>query len=359
MPVVEKNSRELLKGMTMDDVFKAMELFDQRIRRHFDDTRWRRWWDLRYNRKHYPPKDLLRCVIAVMSNVPHRLASVIGGGDEINKYFIRLGFDIFDMEQGKKISHTSIQTLTVPHHFSPHEQNRSEVDETRNRTHPSDKSVGLSSATEPDFRLKRRKKLVDLLRNIPKHMRDKLETMKGNDSKQIERTDFIWHFLLQSFATMGNVRGWDGLIGNKANYQQVTFDALSSLTDIKRKERLRSVLLAARVRMPEKKSQYLYENFHLIKKMGGLDEVKKRALAQTGTKAKIGFIQQFHGIGDKYARNFWMDVYHPDFRNTVAVDERIKSITECMGYTFNRYAEHEQFYLDFLFTGAISSVSIT
>ena len=106
MPVVEKNSRELLKGMTKNDVFKAMELFDQGIRRHFDDTRWRRWV-IRYNGKYYPPKDLLRCVIAVMSNVPHRLESVIGGGAGINTYFKKLGFDIFDMGQGKKKFNTS------------------------------------------------------------------------------------------------------------------------------------------------------------------------------------------------------------------------------------------------------------
>jgi len=101
MPVVEKNSRELLKSMTKNDVFKAMELFDQGIRRNFDDTRWRRWV-IKYNGKYYPPKDLLRCVITVMSKVPYRLASVEGGGHEINKYFISLGFDIFDMEQGKR-----------------------------------------------------------------------------------------------------------------------------------------------------------------------------------------------------------------------------------------------------------------
>ena len=53
---------------------------------------------------------------------------------------------------------------------------------------------------------------------------------------------------------------------------------------------------------------------------------------------------QFDGIGDKYARNIWMDVYHPDFYDAIAVDERIKKITAAMGYAFTRYDDHERFY---------------
>lgn len=41
-----------------------------------------------------------------------------------------------------------------------------------------------------------------------------------------------------------------------------------------------------------------------------------------------------------------MDVYHPDFRHTVAVDERIKRITKELGYEFKNYGEHERFYQD-------------
>ncbi len=52
----------------------------------------------------------------------------------------------------------------------------------------------------------------------------------------------------------------------------------------------------------------------------------------------------FYGVGDKYARNIWMDSYHPDFRHAIAVDERIKKVTEALGYSFKTYAEHERFY---------------
>jgi hypothetical protein len=67
-------------------------------------------------------------------------------------------------------------------------------------------------------------------------------------------------------------------------------------------------------------------------------------LAQNGREGKVAFMQRFHGIGHKYARNIWMDVYHPDFRNAIAVDERIQRISESLGYLFKNNAEHERFY---------------
>lgn len=41
-----------------------------------------------------------------------------------------------------------------------------------------------------------------------------------------------------------------------------------------------------------------------------------------------------------------MDVYHEDFRGSIAIDVRIKAISTALGVSFNTYEEHEQFYLD-------------
>ena len=40
-----------------------------------------------------------------------------------------------------------------------------------------------------------------------------------------------------------------------------------------------------------------------------------------------------------------MDVYHPDFKNYIAIDERIKKITRALGLEFRAYEPEEQFYL--------------
>jgi hypothetical protein len=41
-----------------------------------------------------------------------------------------------------------------------------------------------------------------------------------------------------------------------------------------------------------------------------------------------------------------MDVYHPEFRDSIAIDARIKDISQILGISFQNYAQHEQFYLD-------------
>jgi len=176
-------------------------------------------------------------------------------------------------------------------------------------------------------------------------MKSKLKQEKAKE-KELERPDFIWHFILQSFSTMGNSRGYQGLILNKENYSKVTFGALSKLGRGDRLERLNRVFSVASLRMAAKKAEWASMNYDLIVAMGGLQKVKQRALSQQGTQAKITFMKQFHGIGDKYARNIWMDVYHPDFKNSIAVDERIKKISSELGYSFSSYREHENFYLE-------------
>lgn len=190
----------------------------------------------------------------------------------------------------------------------------------------------------------KRQALVDSLKAITPEKMDEMLGSREVDQEALERPDFVWHFLLQSFATMGNSRGWDGLIGNHDNYKQVTFDALSSLDHTQRLKRLDEVLRAAKVRMAGKKAIWLDRNYEMIVKMGGSEEARTQALAQDGMESKIAFMKRFHGIGDKYARNIWMDVRHPDFRDTIAVDERIKKVTQALGYAFKTYEEEERFY---------------
>jgi hypothetical protein len=66
-----------------------------------------------------------------------------------------------------------------------------------------------------------RNRLVAVVRALAAEKRSELERLKLEHSG-IARSDFIWHYLLQSFSTMGRASGWHGLIGNKDNYQRVT-----------------------------------------------------------------------------------------------------------------------------------------
>ncbi len=98
MPVVSEPNRRMLQKMEREHVEKAMAFFDKEIREGFKDTRWRKW-SLSHNGKLYPPKDLLRCAIAVMTDSSYDFDSVEGGGNSINKYFTKLGFVVVHSER--------------------------------------------------------------------------------------------------------------------------------------------------------------------------------------------------------------------------------------------------------------------
>jgi hypothetical protein len=173
----------------------------------------------------------------------------------------------------------------------------------------------------------------------------KLDKLKRNE-RQLNRPDFVWHFLVESFATMGSSRGYEGLILDPVNYSKVTFESLSLSSPADRLRILKETLHAAKVRMPDKKAEWLAENFDRIVAMAGPAAAKAGLLRNSTRESKIEFLEQFKGIGPKYARNILMIVYHPDFRQSIAVDERIKSVSRELGLSFGSYDEEEQFYVN-------------
>jgi hypothetical protein len=144
---------------------------------------------------------------------------------------------------------------------------------------------------------------------------------------------------------MGRSAGWHGLIGNRTNYNCVTYPALRALPDGDRLRVTREVCRAAKVRMPDLKGDYIVGCFERVRGMGGPEAAKADLLAQSGREAKIRWLKAMPGIGDKYARNIMMDVYHEDFRDSIAVDARIKSVSDALGLSFPSYSAHEAFYL--------------
>jgi len=190
--------------------------------------------------------------------------------------------------------------------------------------------------------------LVPIVKRIARHKDVQAKLAEGKTRrKELDRPDFVWHEFLLSFATMGNSRGAEGLIRNQDNYRRVTFEALKrKRTNANRLSELREVLRAAKVRMSDKKADWLMENYDRVASLGGPKKAKETLLNTDGREEKIKFWRGFNGIGKKYARNIMMDVYHPDFRNHIAVDERIKKITRALGLTFRTYEPEEEFYLE-------------
>jgi thermostable 8-oxoguanine DNA glycosylase len=196
--------------------------------------------------------------------------------------------------------------------------------------------------------------LVVCVKKLATEKREELERLKEGYSG-LARPDFVWHYLLQSFATMGGVAGWRGLIGNEDNYRLVTYETLDKLTPQIRKAQVKETCKAAKIRMPAKKAKYILECFDYVKdKLNGPKNAKALLLSQTGRENKIAFLQKFPGIGPKYARNIMMDVYHEDFRDSIALDVRIKGISEILGLSFKSYLEQEEFYLSVAHEGGLN-----
>ena len=186
--------------------------------------------------------------------------------------------------------------------------------------------------------------LAKIARKLAREKCAKLAELKSEE-KQLKRPDFLWHYLLQSFATMGRAAGWHGLIGNKANYNKLRFEVLAKLSPKDRRVQVEDTCRAAKIRMPGIKASYISNCFDQVQQLGGPKAAKARLLAQPGREAKIAFLKSFSGIGDKYARNIMMDVYHPEFRGSIAIDARIQAVSASFGLRFDSYQAHEEFYL--------------
>lgn len=182
-----------------------------------------------------------------------------------------------------------------------------------------------------------------------------LNALKKKCTEDFKQPDWLWRALLVSFSSMGNAKGAQWLsnealythVSNKELYEPVTFDALAKIPASKRRRQLNQALRMAKyVRWTDKKTEWLCSNFLLIAKMGGPMAAKELLLIQQGRDKKINWLEQFYGIGPKYARNIMMDAYHHDFHDSIAIDVRIESITKKLGLDFKNYNEHERFYLN-------------
>ncbi len=103
------------------------------------------------------------------------------------------------------------------------------------------------------------------------------------------------------------------------------------------------MLRLAKVRMADKKAGWLADAFEQIATAGGPSRVKKDLLTRDGREGKIAFWLEFKGIGKKYSRNIMMDVYHPEFHDSIAIDQRIKKISLTLGRVFGLMKKRNSF----------------
>lgn len=158
------------------------------------------------------------------------------------------------------------------------------------------------------------------------------------------RPDFLWHLLLQSFATMGRSDA-ARVFMEEPVYSTVAYDRLEALSPARRRAQITQAVEAGGLRFPAKKVDYLLGCLDHIQSLGGLTAAQESLRRLPTATAKIDFLKSFPGIGDKYARNLLMDMADPILENAIAIDSRIQSISDAAGLRFSDYAAHEAFYL--------------
>jgi len=174
---------------------------------------------------------------------------------------------------------------------------------------------------------------------------EQIEALKENARQRREREDMLWFELILSMATL---RGSSGstLATDSEYYSQVEYETLRGMDDSERIDHLEGVLLDAGVNMHLRKADFINAQLKRIESLGGLDAAQQAFESKEGKEAKMDFLRKFKDIGDKYARNIGMDIFHPDFQDTIALDARINGISDGLGVEFDSYEEHEQFYVD-------------
>jgi hypothetical protein len=184
---------------------------------------------------------------------------------------------------------------------------------------------------------------VSAIRKVHQRSPEKFRPQQGV-TKNWSKSDFIWEALLVSSSTWGNARGVQ-LVHDRKLHKRVTYAALEKRRPSERETILRDALREAKVRRYKIKAAYLAKNFARIEADGGPARVRGDLISCRSTEAKIKFLKTFWGIGDKYARNLMMDVYHPDFRDTIALDVRINKFLTTLQLTFHDYHEKESFFV--------------
>jgi hypothetical protein len=191
----------------------------------------------------------------------------------------------------------------------------------------------------------KRQRLVAFLSDLPGEIRAKLESLKQEGITNRERSDFLWYHLIMSAATLGNSRGYFNLIASPTALESLEFAALAQLQNQERGQRIAELFSSAGIRYSNRKGRELSSNHDKITNMGGSKHASDIARSLSSKNEKLLFLKQFHGIGDKYGRNIWMDVYDPDFRQTVAIDQRIKRFSVVLGIDCKEYEQEEQEYV--------------
>jgi hypothetical protein len=184
--------------------------------------------------------------------------------------------------------------------------------------------------------------LVEAIRAIYSSHRERLRELKQEAIRTGAGPESLWEGLVRSAGTWGNASAGLKLMRTPGFHKQLGWRALAALGDRAREARMLAALKRAGCRWPNRKARFLANSWARLKEMGGPGAAKRKLDSVPGRDGKIKFLLQFQGVGQKYARNMMMDGYHPDFRDSIAIDIRITEVLRKLGLP-STYPDAERF----------------
>jgi len=164
-------------------------------------------------------------------------------------------------------------------------------------------------------------------------LRRELEVLKAKGAESRKQKDLLWRKLCEVVATTGSVVHANEFM---AMYEdRLAFDKLSTSEPERTHDIFRALEEANVPRWRQIKAQHLSANYELVNQLGGPVDATIEMLKQEGRQSKMQWLLQFHGVGAKYSRNIWMDICDPDFCNSIALDARVKTFAEKLGFDRN------------------------
>ncbi|WP_035061221.1 hypothetical protein [Andreprevotia chitinilytica] len=188
----------------------------------------------------------------------------------------------------------------------------------------------------------KRTRFIAALKALPVHMQERLQALKADGEALRQRPDLLWYLLLQCAATRENARYWAGLCDAPELLHSVSYAILTQLDAASRAAHLLSVLRKAKIRLRGEQTVQLAVNVSRITELGGVEAATTHMLNLPTRDEKYEFMCSFHGIGPKYARKVWMDIHDPAFRDTFAVDLRLKRVAVALGFSDCREGSYQQ-----------------
>ena len=141
--------------------------------------------------------------------------------------------------------------------------------------------------------------------------------------QQRKSKDWPWNRFLHALASNGKSAHWDYNIGPRVECGELRWSAIMRLDSAKRRT------LFAEVTNPRRRKHLrgaLDSIFQRMKLAGGPTGISREYGVIKSAEDAIKYWKSFPGIGDKYAREIPMGSYDPLFRDTFALDARLRAL---------------------------------